>query len=162
MRSYGPTPWLDYYDRQVFLYTGYYTSHYIQLESKLPDALHCMLPSTRWSTLLIALDFTPPACSNLPSQLLSMAHSQPALTYAPNLAIKTLPSTLQVHFQVHIQVCSQVHCWACSQRHSQLHLMAYISKMWISPEATRKPPRLSGRPHWCSQVIPDPPRPPWS
>jgi hypothetical protein len=47
---------------------------YNKLESKLPDALHCTLPST----LLIALDGTLPACLTVRSQLLSMAHSQPA------------------------------------------------------------------------------------
>ena len=52
---------------------------YIMLHSiKLPTALHCMLPNTLWSTLLTAIDCTLPAC----------------LTYAPNSALKMLPSAL--------------------------------------------------------------------
>ena len=53
----------------------------------------CTLPSTLWSTLLIALGCTLPACFTIRSQLLSMAHSQPAWL--------TLPSKLSKRSQVH-------------------------------------------------------------
>ena len=80
---------------------------YNKLESKLPDALHCTLPST----LLIALDCTLPACLTVHSQLLSMAHSQSAGL--------TLSSKLSRRSEVHSRVCSlglfQLHSMAHSQ-----------------------------------------------
>ena len=83
----------------------YHTAY--KLERKLPDALHSTLSSTNWSTLLIALDCTLPACLTVRSQLLSMARSQPAWL--------TLSSKLSR--------CSQEHSRECSQVHSQLHSM---------------------------------------
>jgi hypothetical protein len=53
----------------------------------------CTLLSTLWSTLLIALGCTLPACFTIRSQLLSMAHSQPACLM--------LPSKLSSYSQVH-------------------------------------------------------------
>jgi len=82
-----------------------------KLETKLPNALLCTLPSMLWSTLLIALDCTLPAC----------------LTYT----LKTLPSTLWVRSQVHLQVRSPVHSRACSEGGSQLHSMAHSQAAWL-------------------------------
>jgi len=84
---------------------------YNKHESKLPDALHCTLPST----LLIALDCTLPACLTVRSQLLSIAHSQSAWL--------ALWSKLSRHSQVHSQ--------ACSQRPFQLHSMAHSQPAWL-------------------------------
>ena len=89
---------------------------YIMLHSiKLPNALHCTLPSTLWINLLIALDWTLPAC----------------LTYAPSYALKTLPSTLRVRSLVHLQVRSEVHSQACFQGRSRLHSMVHSQPAWL-------------------------------
>jgi len=165
MRSYGPTRWLDYYDTQAILCTGYYTSRCIQLESKLPDALHCTLPSTLWSTLLIALDCTLPACT-IRSQLLSMAHSQPAWLTLPSKLSRRSQVHLRVRTQVHLRVAlkytlnctrwhtpslldytfssklsrrSQAHSRASSQVHSQFHLMTHSQPAWLyAPKSALK------------------------
>jgi len=87
-----------------------YITAYNKRQSKLPDAFHCTLPST----LLIALDCTLTACFTVRSQLLSMAHSQPAwLTLSSKLSRR-----------------SQVHSWACSQGRSQLLSMANSNLAW--------------------------------
>jgi len=95
MRSYGPTYWLYNYDTQVILCAGYYTSHCIQLESKPPDALCWTLPSTLWSTLLIALDCTLLACLTILYQLLPIEHSRPAWLILPSKPPSMFSSTLQ-------------------------------------------------------------------
>jgi hypothetical protein len=88
-----------------------YITAYNKLESKLPDALHCTLPNT----LLIALDCTLTACLTVRSELLSMAHSQPAwLTLSSKLARR-----------------SQVRSRACSQGRSQLLSMADSNLAWL-------------------------------
>jgi len=115
---------------------------YNKLESKLPDTLHCTLPST----LLIALDYTLPACLTVCSQFLSMAHSQSVWL--------TLSSELSRRYQVHSR--------ACSQRLFQLHSIAHSQPAWLytpkytpghalmdTPNCTRWPtPSLTV----CSQV----------
>jgi len=82
---------------------------------KLPNALHSTLPSTLWSTLLIALDCTLPAY----------------LTYAPTKALKTLPSTQWVRFQLHLRVRFQVNSRACSQWHSHLPSTVHSQPAWL-------------------------------
>jgi len=62
--------WILYITLHTIHHTAYYThAAYNKLECKLPDALHCTLPGTHWSKLLIALDCTLPACLNVRSQL---------------------------------------------------------------------------------------------
>jgi len=158
MRFYGPTSWLHYYDTQLILCTGYYTSHCIQLERKQPDAHHCMVPFTLWSILLIPLDCTLPACVTIRSQLLSMAHSQPAQLMLPStppstfsgtlpgMLTKTLPiapdGTLTACLTVCSEVCSQdalKHTSNCTRWHipSLLHytlpskLSRHAYEYWI-------------------------------
>ena len=151
MKSYGPASWLDYYDTDAFMSAWHYTSRWIlhitlhtihhaayKLESKQSDAFHCTLPSTLWSTLLIALDCTLPACFTIRSQLLSMAHAQPAWLYALKYALKTLssilPSTLSNTLPAYLALCSQIH--SPEARHSQSHLTicSHVCSCVLGPE----------------------------
>jgi len=94
--------------------------------TKLPNPLHCTIPCMLWSTHLIVLDCTLPASMTVCSPLFLMAHSHPAWLYAPKQALKMLPSTLRVHSQLYLWVCSQVHSRACSPGCSQFHSMVYF------------------------------------
>jgi hypothetical protein len=87
MRSYGPTRSLDHYDTQAILFTGYYTSRCIQLESMLPDALHCMLHAP-----IYALKYAPD-CTRLHTPSLLDLRSQVSSQDAPKYTPSTLPST---------------------------------------------------------------------
>jgi len=87
-----------------------HTIHYAvfnTLETKLPNAYHCTLPSTLWSTLLVALDCTLPAC----------------LTYAPSM--------FDLCSQVHLQASFQRHCRACPLGRSQSHSMVHSQPAWL-------------------------------
>jgi len=141
------------------------TMHHTEykLESKLPDEFHCTLPSTLLSTLLIALDCTLPACFTIRSQLLSMAHSQPArLTlsskfsrcsqvhseyapkYTPGHALKDAPNRSRWHtpslldctLSSMLSRCSQAYSRAHSQIHSQLHSMTLPACLTIYSQAS--------------------------
>jgi len=70
------------------------------------------MPRTLSRILPIALDGMLPAC----------------LTNTHKYIFKLLPTTLQVHSQLHLLVCSQVHPQACFQGPSQLHLMAHSQR----------------------------------
>jgi hypothetical protein len=61
----------------------------------------------------------------------SIAHSQPALLYAPNCSRWHTPILLDLCSQVYLQVHSPEHSWACSQRRSQLHSMAHSQPVWL-------------------------------
>jgi len=78
--------------------------------TKLPNALHCMLPSSQ-DALKHTPEYAPKYTSNC-----TRWHTSSLFDY-------TLPSTLRIPSQVHLQVHSQVHCRACSQGRSKLHLM---------------------------------------
>jgi len=99
----------------------------IKLESKMVDILYCMLPSTAWSILQIALDCTLPASLTVWFQLLSKAHSRPAWVMLSSKLVRSC----RVHFQVHLQVHSQVHTQECSQGLSQLYSLALSHPAWL-------------------------------
>jgi len=114
---------------------------------KLPNALHCTLPSTLWGRLPgilarmlpLALDGTQPACLTVHFE----TSAQEALKHTPEHAVNftpnctrwhtpslldcTLPRWLSRRSHVH-RVCSQVHTRACSQRRTQLHSMAHSQR----------------------------------
>jgi hypothetical protein len=110
---------------------------YNKLESKLPDELHCTLPST----LLIALDCTLIAYLAIRSQSLSMdtpslldlrskVSSQDSPKYTPGHALKDAPNCTRWHTPSLLDCTlpsklsrrSQAYSRARSQIHSQLHL----------------------------------------
>jgi len=133
-----------------------------KLGTKLPNALHCTLPSTLWSTLLIELDCTLPVCSQpawltLPSKLSrrSQVHSEYApkytseyvLKYTPEHALKDAPNCTRWHtpslldctFPSKLSRRSQAHSRARSQVHSQLHSMTHSQPAWLyAPKYTLK------------------------
>jgi hypothetical protein len=98
-----------YYYIHVMLCAWHYTLHsilyilqriihyavYNKLKSKLPDTLFSMHLSTLWSNLLIALNCTHPVSFTIYSNLLLMAHSQPAWLI--------ISSMLSWHSQLHCE-----------------------------------------------------------
>jgi len=85
-------------------HAAYYTSRCILHNWKqAARCTSCTLPSMLWSTLRIALDCTLLACLTVRSQLLSMAHSQPAWLYAPNCSRWHTPSLLDLRSHVSSQ-----------------------------------------------------------
>jgi len=132
----------------ITLDTIYHSAY--KSESKLPDAFHCTLPSTLWSTLLIAHNCTLPACFTMRTGLLSMAHSRHAWLYALKYALKTLPSILPstlsntlpialddtsslLDFTLtsKLSICSQSHSRVRSQVYLQLHSMTRSQPAWL-------------------------------
>ena len=102
---------------------------YIMLHSiKLPNALHCTLPSTLCSTLLIALDCTLPAClTYAPKEALKKLPSTPPSTFSSTLP-GMLPRTLPLALDGTHPACWTVHSQSSSQealKHTTEHALKY-------------------------------------
>jgi len=120
-----------------------YHAAYNKPESKLPDAIHCILPTMLCSILLVALDGTLLACLTVHSRVLLRV----AVKYTPEHVCKDTsiciwwlsPRLLDCSLTSNLSRCFQFHSWTCSQVHSQLHSMTHSQPTWLyTPKYTLK------------------------
>jgi len=155
MRSYGPAHWLG--SMICMLLYELDTIHHAvfnKLGTKLPNALHCALPSTLWNTLLIELDCSLPVCSQpaglaLPSKLSRRSQvryefapkytSEYVLKYTPEQALNDASNCTRWHTP------SLLHCRLSSKlsRHFQVLLRVHSPVQPLSILPSTPPSTLS-------------------
>ena len=110
IRSYGPAPWLDYYDTHAIMCAWYYTSCCIQ---------QTWNQTAKWTSLhtpKYALKYAPD-CTRLYTPSLLDLHSQDApkysskyvLKYTPGHALKDAPNCTRWHTPSLLDIRSQAH-----------------------------------------------------